>query len=91
VKYGFIRAHADDFPVTMLCRLLSVKRSAYYDWRAYAEQGPQRRGTGRQAAHKGIVRNSHAREESVPGRLQSRTLQGTPVDAAAWTTSEVQA
>ena len=34
MKYGFIRDHANDYPVKQLCRMLSVQRSAYYDWRA---------------------------------------------------------
>jgi transposase InsO family protein len=34
VKYAFIRQHSNDFPVKDLCRMLSVQRSAYYDWRA---------------------------------------------------------
>jgi transposase InsO family protein len=34
VKYGFIRDQANDYPVNMLCRLLGVQRSAYYDWQA---------------------------------------------------------
>jgi putative transposase len=33
VKYGFIREHAQRWPVLHLCRLLEVQRSAYYDWR----------------------------------------------------------
>jgi len=33
VKYGFIREHAQHWPVVHLCRLLEVQRSAYYDWR----------------------------------------------------------
>ncbi len=33
MKYGFIRDHAGNYPVNMLCRLLKVQRSAYYDWR----------------------------------------------------------
>ncbi len=33
MKYGFIREQANDYPVNMLCRLLSVQRSVYYDWR----------------------------------------------------------
>jgi putative transposase len=33
VKYGFIRDHANDYPVKLLCRMLCVQRSAYYDWR----------------------------------------------------------
>ena len=34
MKYGFIRDHAGRYPVNMLCRLLTVQRSAYYDWQA---------------------------------------------------------
>lgn len=33
MKYGFIRAQADHYSVNMLCRLLGLPRSAYYDWR----------------------------------------------------------
>jgi len=33
VKYGFIQSHEGYWPVTHLCRLLGVQRSAYYDWR----------------------------------------------------------
>ncbi len=33
MKYGFIRDQAGDYPVNMLCHLLGVPRSAYYDWR----------------------------------------------------------
>jgi len=33
VKYGFIRDYAGCYPVTMLCDLLRVQRSAFYDWR----------------------------------------------------------
>ena len=33
MKYGFIREQAGNYPVSMLCRLLKVQRSAYYDWR----------------------------------------------------------
>ena len=33
MKYSFIRDHAQRSPVVHLCRLLGVRRSAYYDWR----------------------------------------------------------
>jgi putative transposase len=32
VKYAFIREQTDDYPVNLLCRMLSVQRSTYYDW-----------------------------------------------------------
>ena len=34
MKYAFIADQADTFPVRLLCRMLTVQRSAYYDWRA---------------------------------------------------------
>jgi len=32
VKYAWIKQHTDEFSVTIMCRSLSVSRSAYYDW-----------------------------------------------------------
>lgn len=33
MKYAVIREHEGEFRVTTMCRVLSVSRSAYYDWR----------------------------------------------------------
>jgi len=33
VKYGFIQKQAKDYTVNLLCHMLDVQRSAYYDWR----------------------------------------------------------
>ena len=32
MKYAFIRAHSEDYPVNLQCRMLAVQRSAYYAW-----------------------------------------------------------
>jgi putative transposase len=32
VKYRFIEAHRDEFKVMVMCRVLQVSRSGYYDW-----------------------------------------------------------
>jgi transposase InsO family protein len=32
VKYAFIQAQPRNYPVTLLCRMLGVTRSSYYDW-----------------------------------------------------------
>jgi len=32
VKYGFIRDHAGNYPVKLLCDMLNVQRSVFYDW-----------------------------------------------------------
>ena len=34
MKYGFIREQAGDYPVKLLCRLLKVQRSGFYDWQS---------------------------------------------------------
>jgi putative transposase len=34
VKYAFVQRHSTQYPVTMLCRVIGVKRSPYYDWKA---------------------------------------------------------
>jgi len=33
VKYGFIRAHQEQFSVSRMCSVLKVSRNGYYDWR----------------------------------------------------------
>ena len=33
MKYGFIQTHKSQWPVVIMCRLLGIQRSAYYDWR----------------------------------------------------------
>ena len=32
MKYGFIRAHQDQFSVSRMCAVLKVSRNGYYDW-----------------------------------------------------------
>ena len=32
MKYGFIRDQAEHYPVKLLCEMLNVRRSAWYDW-----------------------------------------------------------
>jgi len=33
VRYQFIEEHRDQYPVTLMCRILAVTRSGYYEWR----------------------------------------------------------
>lgn len=34
MKYGFIREHSNIYPANLLCHMLGVQRSAYYDWKS---------------------------------------------------------
>ena len=33
MKYGFIRAHQDQFKVSRMCEAFEISRSGYYGWR----------------------------------------------------------
>jgi len=33
VRYKFIEEHREQYPVTLMCRILEVARSGYYEWR----------------------------------------------------------
>ena len=34
MRYGFIQAQQGDFPVRVLCQVMQVSTSSYYDWRS---------------------------------------------------------
>ncbi len=34
MRYRFVRGHRNQFPVSMMCRVLEVSRSGYYAWRS---------------------------------------------------------
>jgi len=33
MRYQFIEGHRNNYPVTLLCRVMQVTRSGYYAWR----------------------------------------------------------
>jgi len=42
MKYDFIRSHTDQFSLVGMCRVLSVSRSGYYEWRRRGSSARQR-------------------------------------------------
>lgn len=43
VRYEFIRQHAAEFPVRLMCETLEVSPSGYYDWRDREPSETQKR------------------------------------------------
>ena len=71
MKYGFIQAHASHYPINMLCRILEVQRSAWYDWR-------NRPGKVIPAEELVLRRRMKALFAASRESLGSRTLAGEP-------------
>jgi putative transposase len=44
VRYAFIRAHQEQFPLRTLCRMMSVHRSGYYAWSKQSKFPRQKEG-----------------------------------------------
>jgi putative transposase len=67
VKYGFIRAHQDQFSVSRMCAVLKVSRNGYYDWRDRPES--KRSRDNRAALNQ--IREVHARSREAYGALKT--------------------
>ena len=67
MKYGFIRAHQDQFSVTRMCVVLQVSRNGYYDWRDRPES--KRSKENRIALSQ--IREVHARSREAYGALKT--------------------
>ena len=67
MKYGFIRAHQDQFSVSRMCVVLQVSRNGYYDWRDRPES--KRSKENRIALSQ--IREVHARSREAYGALKT--------------------
>jgi putative transposase len=63
VRYHFVRTHASQFPIRLLCRLMRVSAAGYYAWRGRPE-------SRRQQANRDLV------EEIKRVQAQSRGTYG---------------
>ena len=67
MKYGFIRAHQDQFRVSRMCVVPQVSRNGYYDWRDRPES--KRSKENRTALSQ--IREVHARSREAYGAFKT--------------------
>ena len=67
MKYGFIRAHQDQFSVARMCAVLQVSRNGYYDWRDRPES--KRSRDNRTVLSQ--IREVHTRSREAYGALKT--------------------
>jgi transposase InsO family protein len=77
VRYRFVHQHAQQFPITVLCRVLEVSPSGYYAWRTR----PESLGQQANRALVGQIRAVHTHGRGTYGRRRIHAqlcAQGTP-------------
>lgn len=70
MKYAFIRMHCEQFSVTMLCRVLDVSRSGYYEW---LERPPSERAQ-RNLTLLADIQRIHVESQQAYGALKTWKL-----------------
>jgi putative transposase len=66
VKYAWIREHRDSFPVAVLCEVLEVSTSGYYDW---LDRPPSPRAA-RHAKIQAVVQQVHTESHGIYGSVK---------------------
>lgn len=80
MKYAWIREQADSFPIAVLCRVLNVSSSGYYDWRDRPQSLRAQRHERIQQSVKQIYDQSHRIYGSVK---VAKTLKENPEQETA--------
>lgn len=65
MTFGFIEAEKANYPVTVLCRMLEVSKSGYYDWRVRREHPARRTAANRTLTDK--ITEIHAQSGGTYG------------------------
>lgn len=78
MKYGFIRAHQDQFSVARMCAVLKVSRNGYYDWR----ERPESKRSQKNRAVLSQIREVHTRSREVSEAL--KTWQELRAEGHQW-------
>jgi putative transposase len=72
VKYAWIRRHRDSYPVALMCNVLEVSKSGYYD----ARERPLSKRAQRSARIRAAVRTVHAQSHGIYGSYKiARQMQ----------------
>jgi putative transposase len=73
-KYQFVDAHASEYPVTLLCRVLGLARSGYYLWRVRSVSARKARDQQLTSQIQPLFTDSRRRYGSprVPAQLQAQ-------------------
>jgi putative transposase len=66
VKYAWIREHRDSFPVAVLCEVLEVSASGYYDWL----DRPRSPRAERHVKIQAVVQQVHAESHGIYGSIK---------------------
>lgn len=72
MKYGFIAEQAKNFPIRLLCRVMGVKKSSYYDWKS---QGAKIIGVEEFKLHQRLKAIFKESRESAGSRRLVKRLQ----------------
>ena len=67
MKYGFIRAHQDQFSVSRMCAVLKVSRNGYYGWR----DRPESKRSEENRVVLSQIRTVHSRSRQAYGALKT--------------------
>jgi len=79
VRYAFIKAHREQWPVRMLCEVLAVSRSGYYAWQGRPESASSERRRAVVAEMREVHGARHKRNYGSPRMVRELRARGHAV------------